>query len=222
MKENIKYITKISASAVFSFLKINILGAVSTVAVVILEFIFLTKNIDAGHSAHASAIPFLMMTFFARPVGSILLYLTCLVSPPLFISFGNQYVIKKVINKVITDKSESIIHPFLDKILIKFKDKQPNVLRNSGDFSLNKLKIIQDIKNDKTENKWLKKIIVFGMKKIQLDDVDFSQENFNFYEVIKTKNQQSLQSVSEPSKNAIWITIGIQWILLLFIWFTNY
>ena len=39
------------------------------------------------------------------------------------------------------------------------------------------------------------------------DDVDFSQENFNFYEVIKTKNQQSLQSVSEPSKNAIWITM---------------
>ena len=214
MKENIKYITKISASAVFSFLKINILGAVSTVLVVILEFIFLTKNIDAVHSAHVSAIPFLLMMFFARPVGSILWYLTCLVSPYLFFVFGNQYIIKKIISKIVTDKSESLIHPFLDKVLTKFKDKQPNVLRNSGDFTLNKLKIIQEIKNDKSENKWL--------KKIQLDDVDFSKENLNFYEIIKTKTIQSLQSVSEPSKNAIWISVGIQWVILLFIWLTNY
>ena len=222
MKENIKYITKISASAVFSFLKINILGAVSTVLVVILEFIFLTKNIDAGHSAHVSAIPFLLMMFFTYSVGSILWYLTCLVSPYLFFVFGNQYIIKKIISKIVTDKSESLIHPFFDLFLTKFKDKQPNVLRNSGDFTLNKLKIIQEIKNDKSENKWLKKILVFGMKKIQLDDVDFSKENLNFYEIIKTKTIQSLQSVSEPSKNAIWISVGIQWVILLFIWLTNY
>jgi hypothetical protein len=140
----------------------------------------------------------------------------------LFFVFGNQYIIKKIISKIVTDKSESLIHPFLDKVLTKFKDKQPNVLRNSGDFTLNKLKIIQEIKNDKSENKWLKKILVFGMKKIQLDDVDFSKENLNFYEIIKTKTIQSLQSVSEPSKNAIWISVGIQWVILLFIWLTNY
>ena len=59
-------------------------------------------------------------------------------------------------------------------------------------------------------------------------------ERFSFYgisgilvlylsnEIIKTKTIQSLQSVSEPSKNAIWISVGIQWVILLFIWLTNY
>lgn len=36
MKENFKYVAKLSASAVSSFLKINILGAFSTIIVIIL------------------------------------------------------------------------------------------------------------------------------------------------------------------------------------------
>ncbi|MPT32326.1 MAG: hypothetical protein E2600_11815 [Chryseobacterium sp.] len=222
MNENLKYIAKLSASAASSFLKINILGAFSTVIVIILEFTILIKGIDAGHSAHASAIPFLLMMFFARPVGSVLWYLTCLASPYVFFLFGNQYIISKITNKVITDKSESLIIPILDRVLNKFQAKQPNVLRNTGDYSMNKLKIIQAIRNDKSENKWLRKIIVFGMKKVKMDGIDFTQENLNFYDIIKVKTIQTLKNISEPSRNMIWITIGAQWAILLFIWLTKF
>jgi len=84
-------------------------------------------------------------------------------------------MISKITNRVITDKADSLIIPILDKALNKFQSKQLNVLRNAGDFSMNKLKIIQAIKNDKSENKWLRKIIVFGMKKVKMDDTDFTQ-----------------------------------------------
>lgn len=222
MNENLKYIAKLSASAAASFLKINILGAVSTVIVFILEFTILIKGIDAGHSAHASAIPFLLIMFFARPVGSVLWYVTCLASPFIFFLFGNQYIISKITNKVITDKADSLIIPILDRFLNKFHWKQPDVLRNTGDYSMNKMKIIQAIKNDKSENKWLRKIIVFGMKKVKLDDIDFTQENLNFYDIIKVKTIQALQNISEPSRSMLWIAIGIQWVFLLFIWLTKF
>lgn len=222
MKENFTYFAKLSTIAITSFIKINFLAVFSTVIVVIIEFFLLSKSVDAGHSAHVSAIPFLVLTFFARPIGSILWYLTCIFSPFIFFALGNKYILSKLANKLITDKSESLIHPLLDKVLMKFKTKQPEVLKNSGDFTLNKLKIIEDIKNDKTENKWLRKVIVFGMKKIQLDDIDFNQDNQNFYDIIKIKTVQSLKNISEPSRKSIWITIAIQWTILLFIWLTKY
>ena len=222
MKENLKYISKLSTTAIFSFLKINILAAFSTIIVSIIGFILLTKNIDAGHSGHVSAIPFLVQTFLARPIGSILWYLVCLVSPFLFSALGNKYILQKLAYKIITDKSENVINPLLDRILQKFKIKQPEVLKNTGDFSLNKLKLVQEIKNDKSENKWLRKIITFGIKKINLDDVDFHQENLNFFDIIKIKTLQSLQNISKPSRKIIWLVITIQWLILIFIWLTKY
>ncbi|MEN4760845.1 hypothetical protein ABEG63_10975 [Chryseobacterium sp. C39-AII1] len=222
MKENLKYIAKLSAIAISSFLKINLLGAFSTILLVVIEFILLTKGIDAGHSGHAGAAPFLIMVFLSRPVGSILWLITCFASPFLFFTLGNQYILSKLANRLINDKSESVITPILDKILSAVQKKQPQVMKNTGDFTLNKLKVINAIKNDKSENKWLKKIIVFGMEKIKMDDIDFNQENLNFYDIIKIKTIQSLNSISEPSRNLIWITTGAQWVLFFFIWLTKY
>ncbi|WCM42680.1 hypothetical protein MG290_03100 [Flavobacterium sp. CBA20B-1] len=215
MKENFKYIAKLSTTDLFSFLKINILATFSTIIVAIIGFFLLTENINAGNSGHASPLPFLLLTFLARPLGSILWYLICIGSPFLFFALGNKYILQKLSNKVITDKSESALNPLLEKGLQKFKTKQPEVLKNTGDFSVNKLKLIQEIKNDQSENKWLRKIIVFGMKKIKLDYVDFSKENQNFFDIIKEKTIQSLQNITKPSRKPIWIAISIQWIILL-------
>ena len=222
MKENLIYFAKLSASAVASFVKINILGSFTTVFVVVVEFVLMSKNINAGSSAHVSAIPFLTMMFAFRPIGSILCYITCLASSFLFFTLGNKYIISKLANKLITDKSESLINPLLDKVINKFQAKQPIAIKNVGDFSINKLKIIQDIQNDDSENKWLRKIVVFGMKKIKLDDIDFNQENQNFYDIIKLKTHQTLKNISEPSRKSIFILIGVQFAILLFVWLTNY
>ena len=222
MNENLKYSLKLSSIAIGSFLKINILAVLSTVIVVSIEFYLLSRNINAGNSAHAGPIPFLIMMFLARPVGSILWYLTCICSPFLFFAFGNKYIISKLAHKLINDKSESVINPILDKVLQKFKTKQPEVLKSAGDYSLNKLKLINDIKNDTSENKWLRRVITFGMEKIKIDDSDLNDENLNFFDIIKSKTIQSLKDISEPSRKPFWILLGIQWLFLLFIWLTKY
>ncbi|MFC6266885.1 hypothetical protein [Frigoriflavimonas asaccharolytica] len=220
--ENFKYFAKLSGSAFASFVKINILASVSTVLVFIIEFFLLSKDIDAGSSGHASASPFLVTMFLSRPIGSILWYISAIVSPILFFSLGNKYIISKIANKLITDKSEKLLNPLLDRILAKFQEKQTETVRNSGDFALAQLRIIHGLKNAKNENKWLRRVLVFGLKKIKLDDVDFSDQNQNFAEIIKVKTHLGLQDISAPDRKIILIPIACQWIILLFIWFTNF
>lgn len=222
MTENLKYFSELSLSGIISFLKINILGSISTVAVTIIGFIILTKDINAGNSGHVSAIPFLVMTFFSRPIGSILWYIIALGSPFLFFALGNKYILTKLANKIIVDKSDTLISHTLDKFLNKFKAKQPNSIKSVADYSMTKLKLIENIKKDETENKWLKKIIVFGMKKVKMDDVDFNKEGQNFYDILKLKTIEILKNISKPNKNILWLIIALQWVLLAFIWLTKF
>lgn len=222
MTENLKYFSKLSLSGIISFLKINILGSISTVVVAIIGFIILTKNINAGSSGHVSAIPFLIMTFASRPIGSILWYIIVLGSPFLFFALGNKYVLTKLANKIIVDKSDTLINPALDKLLNKFKAKQPDTVKSVADYSMTKLKLIENIKKDETENKWLKRIIIFGMKKVKMDDVDFNKEGQNFYDILKLKTIETLKNISEPNKNILWLCLAAQWGLLAFIWLTKF
>lgn len=218
MKESLKYFAKLSSTAAFSWLKINILGAISTIVVFILALIFIGKDIDAGHSGHVSAIPFVGLMFVAKPLSSILLVLIIISSGFIFV-LGNKYIIGKLIHKILKDKSEGHIEPFIDKILSKLQEKQPDLIRKGADAAMIKLKLMNQVKTE-SDNKWMKRIITFGLQKISLDDIDFSSDTISFSEIIKEKLVTALYDISEPSRNSILIVIGLQWFFLLVIFFS--
>lgn len=205
-----------------SLLKINFLGTFTTILFVSAEFFFLAKNINAGNSEHVSPFPYLTLIFTTRPVGSILMIVSLFLSPYLFFFFGNKYAIVKVANRLIKDKAATMIYPFLDKVLQKVYVNQPSVVRDAGDYSMNKMRVIQEIKNDKTENKWVRRVLVFALKKINLDDINFATEKLNFYDIIKFKTIQTLENITTPSRNIIWAIIAGQLVIFLFIAFTKF
>jgi hypothetical protein len=151
--------------------------------------------------------------------------LWCLVffgSPFLFFALANKYVLLKVSHKVIEDNSDDVIIPMLEKIVQRFREKQPVVLRNLEEYSLHKMKLIQEIRENPEENKWLKKVLIFALKKVRLDDIDFSDERLDFFEIMKIKTIQFLQSISKPKRTMIWVPLIIQWVILVIIAATNY
>jgi hypothetical protein len=222
MNERLKYIAKLSLSALLSFLKIYILTTLSTVLVAIIGFILIAKNIDVGTSARVSIIPFLIVVFTTKTMSAILWCLVFFGSPFLFFALANKYVLLKLSNKVITDKSDDVILPILEKAIQKFQEKKPVVLKNLEEYSLHKMKLIQEIRENPAENKWLKRVVVFALKKVRLDDIDFSDEQLDFFDIIKIKTIQFLQNITKPKRSMIWIPILIQWAILVFIFVANY
>jgi len=215
MKEQVKYFTKITSIAVFSFIKINSLGAVNTLICCIIGAFLLSANV--GHAAHSNSGPLILLVFFmSKPVGTILLSLIFL-APILYVILGNKYIISKVIHRLIKDKSESTITPLLDRVLTKFKNNQPDNIKTGVDLGLAKIKLLNQVKSE-TDNKWLKKVLSFGLKKIKLDDIDLSQNNTDFKDVIKTKTIAALHDSTQPSRKAIFAVLILQWVFLMLIW----
>ncbi len=222
MKEHFTYFAKLSLKILLTFIKINLLGFISTVLVIIIEFSILSTQGNGAPTNSFSFIPDFVYNFWHRPIGTFLWLLTCLTSTVTFFIVGNNYIISKVTHQILTDKSESLVYPFLDKIFLRFKNNSPHVFKNIGDYSVDKIRVIQSVQEDQNENKWLRRIIAFAMKRVKLDDVDFKNKNQDFYEIFKAKTIQNLKEISEPSKTPIWIILAIQWLILIFIWKTNY
>jgi len=220
MNDNLKYATKLFGSASFSFLKINIIGQLLICFLSIATLlIFLFQSADGpGAPGHTVAIAIIITLFFERPVGFTLIALSLFVTPFILLSLGNKYIISKTINKLLSDKGETLLFPIIDKVFSKIKSNQPDLLKKGTDSTKLKLKLIQEIRDSK-DNKWLKKIIIYGFKKVNLDDVDFTDEKVSFTDIIKDKTITGLKNVSQPSRNFFWIILGLQIIILILIIF---
>ena len=219
--EMMKYGAGLTASAAFSFLKINIIGGLSTALFTIISFIVLTMQCfphgsSAGHTG--SAIGFLIILFTLRPVAFTLSACIFGISPVLLFTLGNKYLLSKIINKIIKDKGESLLNPLIDRVLNSIQQRQPDLLKKGTDLAVLKLRMVQEIKDSK-DNKWIRRITLFGLRKIKLDDIDFNDEKLPVPEIIKLRIQNSLQNRPAPGRTFFWVIIGLQWLVLLVTYF---
>lgn len=210
INEDVKYFAKLFGRATFSFLKINLIGqfAIAILCVATLMLIIMQTYPSGGGPVHTSGEAAVAVLFMQRPIAFGLTVISILASPFLLFSMGNKYVMFKTINRLIADKGEKLLFPILDKILSKVKEHQPELFRQGVDKTKLQLRILQEIRDSK-QNKWLKKIITFGFKKVDLNEIDFKDENVSFSEIIKIKIIDQLKSISEPSRLFFWVILGI-------------
>ncbi|MFH6994007.1 hypothetical protein [Flavobacterium sp. FlaQc-48] len=217
MNDNLKYATKLFGSATFSFIKINIIGQLFLIFISIISLCTIIYQSGTG-TGHANGSAILLLLFALRPIGYTLTVVSIFAVPFLLFSLGNKYIISKTINRLLSDKGEVLLFPIIDKVLSKIKSNQPELLKTGADKTKLKLKLLQEIRDSK-ENKWLKKIILYGFKKVNLDDVDFRDENVSFSDIIKTKIITGLKNISKPSRNFFWIILGVQITIMILIIF---
>lgn len=217
MNDNLKYATKLFGSATFSFFKINIVGQFLCIIISVITLCTIVYQSGKG-LGHADGPAILLLLFALRPIGYTLTVISIFVTPFLLFSLGNKYILSKTINKLLSDKGEVLLYPIIDKVLNKIKSNQPDLLKKGTDTTKLKLKLIQEIRDSK-ENKWLKKIIIYGFKKVSLDDVDFRDENVSFTAIIKDKIITGLKNISKPSRNFFWIILGLEITILILVSF---
>lgn len=220
IKNNLSYFAKLSGVFAGAFIKSNLLGALSTIIVFIVGLIKLSKELSVGTSARTGEAPFVAAAFVHRPVGAILLLLVLVLSPFIIYGLSSRYALAKVANKLLKDKGLNYLDTLLDRLLAQFKNIQPRAMKDGVNWSVEKLKALDSLKHS-SENFVTKKLIGFALKKVSLDEEELQDESFNLADLVKTRVLNSIEEMATPSLQMLWLLIGIQWLILLLIWFTR-
>lgn len=216
INDEFKYVAKLLSRATFSFLKINLIGQISIAILCITTIILIIAQTfnNGGGPVHTNGQAAVLVLFLARPISFGLTILTAFGAPFLLFTLGNKYVMVRTISRLIADKGEQILFPMIDRILNKVKANQPQLFQKGTDKAKLQLKILQEIRDSK-ENKWFKKIIIYGFKKVELDEIDFKDENVSLSIILKIKIIDKLKDISEPSRLFFFLILGWQTLILL-------
>ena len=221
IKSNLSYFAKLSGAFAGAFIKSNLLGALSTIIVFIVGLIRLGNEVNVGTSERGSAFPFILAAFVTRPVSATLLLLVIVLSPFIIYALSSRYALAKVANKLLKDKGLNYIDALLDRLLVQFKNIQPKALKTSVNWSVEKLKALDRLKQS-SENIVTKKLVGFALKKVSLDEADLQEESFDLAALIKGRVLNAIEEMATPSLQPLWLLIGVQWLVLLLIWFTGW
>ncbi|APU96920.1 hypothetical protein BV902_11655 [Sphingobacterium sp. B29] len=210
MKTQLSYLKKLSVLGTKTLVKYYLLAIVST----LLYLVVGSFQFKASHEAFFSTVsPAQAAAKFIWLIGLILL-------PVLLFIFSNKYVFSKIASLVVEERQDDLILPAFDKVLLIFQSNQPDVIQNVADYSFAKLKLINDVKNNKIESPWVRRIVIFGLNKVRFDALDLDK-NDSFYAIVRSKFIHVLEILTEPSSKPFWLCILAQWLILLFVWLAN-
>lgn len=215
MMDQVKYFAKLSSIAVFTLVKLYAVAMFSSVASLV-ACVLITVFYAPGAAPHASGTAAILVLVTTRPWHCILTLLI-VASGVVLVVLSGKYTVSKVIHRIVTDKSESTILPFLDKAIEKFRKRRPAMVDRASDSAMTKLRLVQEAKNE-SDNRWLRGALVLAFKKARLDDIDLAKDDTHLSEVIRDRTMLALQEMSKPSKTLFWAFIVVQWISVLVAW----
>ncbi|MDR0229431.1 MAG: hypothetical protein LBI72_10250 [Flavobacteriaceae bacterium] len=223
MIDKIKYTAKISSIGVFNFVGMSFFGAFSAAMTFTIGLMLLMygSQMNAGHTSGEFVIIALAMMY---PIQSIALLLT-VISVYFIYAMSTSYAIKKVASKLVADKSESLLYPVIDKALDKTmggydEEAKSNMVQKGTDFALLQMKAIDNIKNE-SNNVWVRRLLVMGFEKLQIDDIPFGEEKGNIREAIKMKIVGFIQDFATPDRKKYWYILLYHWLVVLMIVITR-
>ncbi|WP_343559108.1 hypothetical protein [Sphingobacterium sp.] len=211
MNTHLSYLKKLTVLATKTLFKCYLLAILSTVFYLVVGYLLLGSNSGGSFFSTADSL---------QAIGKFLWLIGLILLPILLFLFSNKYVFSTVASKVVEERQDDLIIPALDKVLLVFQSNQPDLIQNAGDYTFAKLKLINEVKNTRIENPWIKRIVVFGLNKMSFDSLDLDNNN-NFYDLVKSKFISVLEMLTEADNKPFWICIAIQWLIILFIWFAG-
>lgn len=219
IRDHFKYFSKLSVVFIFSLFKIYAIGILSTVITFSLGIYIMAESLGSS-LGHSGALAFLMVTVMAKPLSASLFYLLMIAAPFCIGIFSTKYGMSRIISRLVQDHSKTILVPFIDKIINKIKNNEPVVVRNSTDYALAKVRLVNEFKNS-SENKILKRVLGYALNKVKFDELNLADENVDFYGIMKNTLIEKLHELAEPSAMIFYIYIGLQWLSLILLYFLN-
>lgn len=219
--ESVKYFSKLSLNFILNVFKIVFLNGFYYIIFCFIGVYILREKGNALTQDHISLFSTVKSIFIQQPI-SISFFIVLVVSLPFLIyRYSVQYSMDKVINKLVRDKATIYIIPLMDKLILQLKEKQPIIIRDTADLMVAKANFTIEIAKY-TDNKVLSRILTFAIQKINFEEFLETEENIDFYTILKNKTIEQLEMFKAPSWSNTYMLMSIQLVYLLVLYYVNY
>ena len=210
MKENIKLTAKITGKTALKWVFIFAMGNLITL---ITFLIALYRNMEIAGGGHGSIIAlgiglvttnfFAFLLVFGAPVFIILYFI-----------IANKISIQNAIYLLWEGRLGDYISSKVGNLTTTLTHKE-GWKKELSDKAVLKAQLFQSAKDDVDTSKLQRKVILFGLKKIKLDDVNFQDKNVDLSHVITEKFNNFISETVKPSLKLFWGLVLIQIVLLI-------
>jgi hypothetical protein len=132
----------------------------------------------------------------------------------LYVVLANKIVIQSLVYELWSKKAVVYVEPALQRVVARITNNQ-QWMRDFSNKAMLRARILEAGKTDKTISSTSRKVLVFAFQRINLDDIDFSQEKLSLYDVLLTKLMQFISEMVEPGYVLVWLLLGLQTLLFV-------
>ena len=191
--DNVKFFTKTAAGALSRWLMVFFGGLVATA---IIFFVFSSK---AGAASY----------------NTIYLVLSSLIFIVIYFIIANKTSLSFIISRLFDEKLSSVLGDKVSRLLVALNEKQPHWVQSIKNGAALKDKLLDSSQQDSSLNKIQRKVIAYGLKKINLDDINFQQENLNLPQEVSNRLMLKLSETAKHSYTLFWLAVGAQGLVLM-------
>lgn len=211
MKDSIKIFSGIAGSVFVRWVLIIGVGFFICILGLCISIILFGNNGDSGYAgARSGGIISIVLTFlllFLTDFWTALLLVISILFTTVYFMIANKYALGITIYKIWQLKANDFLRRKIEAYNGKLSTISPHWLKEVGSPVKAKLKLMDQVSKYKESSFFQKRILRFGLKMIKLDDVDMTQDNISFSEIIYNKIDQQISNMSKPSLKWFYITI---------------
>lgn len=217
---NFAIYTKIGTRALLKGLVVGSSGIIFCFISFLVSIYLFSDNEGGGApaAAHAGVLGVFvgLLSLFTEELWSAILLVTSLGLIYFYSVFAAKTALFTVIHHVWKNKLADFITPKIASYMQKLLTHQPDWLKKAGDKGIVKMKLLQEAKDDSTLNKVQQKILVFGIKKIELNEDELQNlDSVMLTTKISETVKNRISEFANPSLLPFWIVMTLQVVLLV-------
>ncbi len=214
-------IAKVASKGIFKH--IIFIGFSLIIFIIAAILVGTTEGPGLSASGHAGILGAIFGIFFLFSIDfwPMLLCVTSLVLFPfLYFTVINKGIIHAVLFQL---WKQNLKQWFMNKIsgyTNKYFSGENNISK-INDLATVKVKLISDIKNDKTNSLWQRKILSFILKKVKLDEFEANKPENKISDFLVLKATNFVEDLGKPSSKPLFIVFGAHVVLIVFAFMFN-
>jgi len=217
--DRIKFYAKLASTSLLRWLALAGFGFILSLIGIVVGLVLFGNNAGAGyHGGGTGSLVGALIgvaTLFQDELWTAVLLTASFAFIAIYLLLANKIALSFVLFHFCENKLCPWVGDKVSALLSSIIDKQPGWLNSIKSVAALRNKLFESANADSALNRIQRKVVCYGLKRANLEDLDFQQQNLNLPALVSSKVVQSLQESARPTYMPFWWAVSAHATLLV-------